>query len=535
MNLLTIMNEDDIRYICFTIGENQQARDHAITYFMANPKEFVKIRPGFRVNKTSLAKLDISNLLFRYRTRGFIEFFLEKIVGDWLDQIKEHYEECLINGDSKEMALINTLPFCFFADNIRLYFELKNEEKHSDEAILFLEAAVKNLKVNDEKIMSQEKALKTKEIHEAELRDKIESSRINIDRLHQKLAQAESSTRELRAKNKEIHAIQAENEKKADEIKHLKKKNEGQEARIHELKLELSNTKSSIQLLEEQIRAEVAQQNEKARRLQIADSKPKRPVDIEEFSDYLQYNFESLGIKSSEPFVPLLKTHLSHVLFEATPIVINRRVGLPLMRCVSNSIMGKPDVETLCFRDGLSIDEIENFVISSERILCLDNFIGNFNESALISLFERHRGYIIFLTCAYDRMLKYISVEFLKYGQYLNLNRIAAFNNPVELTEDPSIIDEAEYAPQSLQPDNRFSQLMREILGELGYPQGVAEYMCATITNETDLCCKLAFDILPYCTDVMQTTPFNVSERLNKYTNVGGKSPNKDLLRRWFA
>lgn len=534
MNLLTIMNEDDIRYICFAIGENKLARGHAITYFMANQKEFVKIRPGFRVNKASLAKLDIGNLLFRYKTRGFIEFFLEKIVGDWLDQIKKHYEECLSNEDSEEMALVNTLPFCFFADNIRLYFKLTNEE-HPDETILFLEAAVKKLKENGEKIESQENELKVKEAREAELRDNIESNRVSADSLRQRLAQAESSARELRVNDKEIHALQVENEKKADEIERLEKEAKGQDATIHELKSEIANIKSSIQLLEDQIRAEMTQQNEEARRLRIATSKPKRPGDIDEFADHLQYNFESLGIKSNEQFMPLLKTHLSHVLFEATPIVINRRVGLPLMRCVSNSIMGNPEAEILYFRDGLSVEEVDDFMVSAGRILCLDNFIGNFNESTLISLFERHRGHIIFLTCAYDRMLKYISAEFMKYGQYLNLNRIAAFNNPAELTEDPSTIDEVEYAPQSVQPDNRFSQLMREILGELGYPKGVVEYMCTTITDETDLCCKLAFDILPYCTDVMQTNPFNVSARLNKYTNVGGKSPNKDLLRRWFA
>jgi len=500
---------------------------------MANHKEFVKIRPGFRMNKASLAKLDISNLLFRYRNRGFIEFFIDKIVGDWLDQIREHYNKCLDDGDSTEIALVNTLPFCFFADNIKLYFKLIHEE-HSDEALLLLEASVKKLKENGEKIESQEKELESKEANENELRGMIEANRISAEDMRQRLAQVEGNIKNLRNKDKEINVLKLEIEKKTNEIERMREENDDQRKTIHELKLELTNTANSIQLLEEQIRADVALQNEENKRMLIMASNPKRPVDIDDFVDHLQYNFESLGISPRETYLSLLKTHLSCILFEGMPIAINRLSGLPLMRCVSNSIIGSPDVETLCFRDGLSIKEIEDFMFSAGRILCLDNFIGNFNETALIPLFDSHKGQIVFLTYSYDRMLNYMSGEFLKYVQHLNLNRIKAFNNPAMLTEDPSVMEESEYVSQMPRLDNRYSQLLGEILSELGYLRSITEYLCATIADEKDLCRKLAFDILPYCVDVLHISPYNTSARLNKYAGTSGRCPEKDLLRRWF-
>ena len=529
MSFLSLMSEEEIRYVCSAIPAH-----HAIDYFMANPKEFVKIRPGFRMKKASLAKLDISNLLFRYRSRDFIEFFIEKIVGDWLDQIEEHHEKCIADGDSKEMSMMNTLPFSFFANNIGLFLKLVKEE-YSEETTLILEAAVKKLKENSDNIESQQKDIETKDAHVNELRDRLESSRVHAESIRQKLAQAESNIRELRNKDKEIDELKLDIEKKTSEIERMRNENDNQSKIIQELSLELTNTANAIQLLDEQIRADVARQNEEKKRSLIMNSKPKRPVDMDEFTEHLLCNFESLGVAPNETFLPLLKTHLSYVLFEGTPIIVSRLAGLSLMRCVSNSLIGRPDVETLCFSERLSIEEIEDFMFSAGRVMCLDSFIGNFNESALIPLFDRHKGKIVFLTYSYDRMLKYISKEFLKCVQHISLSRIAAFNNPAELTEYPLIIEEAEFISQIMRPDSRFSPLLREILSELGYQKNLTEYMCATVANENDLCRKLAFDILPYCVDVLQIAPFNTSERLNKYSGLNGRCPYKDLFRRWFV
>lgn len=116
MNHLSFLNEDEIRYICSVIPQ----RD-AIAYFQHSPKEFAKICPGFRAS--SVTRFDVGNLIFRNRSRSFVSFFIEDHISKWLSQIQAHIEQRINDGDNKDEAFLNTLPFCFFADNIRLYFK----------------------------------------------------------------------------------------------------------------------------------------------------------------------------------------------------------------------------------------------------------------------------------------------------------------------------------------------------------------------------------------------------------------------------
>ncbi|MPN07836.1 hypothetical protein SDC9_155108 [bioreactor metagenome] len=169
------------------------------------------------------------------------------------------------------------------------------------------------------------------------------------------------------------------------------------------------------------------------------------------------------------------------------------------------------------------------------RVVCLDNFIGNFNETELLPLFDKHRNKIIFLTVAYDRTLHFIPDEFLKYCHYLNLNRIEALSINAELTEDPSTVEEIEGVSQRVNPDSRYSLLLSEILSEFGIGQSLVVYKSAYISNEQDLCRTLVFDILPYCIDVLQVAPYNASERFIKYAGDAGRCPYKNLIKGWFA
>ena len=73
MSYLSMMNEDEIRYICSVINPQD-----VVTYFTRYPKDFAKICPGFR--PSSAAKLDVGSLLFRNRNRGFISHFVEDCI-----------------------------------------------------------------------------------------------------------------------------------------------------------------------------------------------------------------------------------------------------------------------------------------------------------------------------------------------------------------------------------------------------------------------------------------------------------------------
>ena len=527
MNYLPQLTDDELYYICSVIPNKD-----TIAYFQQKPKEFSKIRPGFRANKIS--KLNISNLLFSYRNREFISFFIEKQISDWLSQIQEHFNNCMEDGDSKELALFRTLPFSFFADNIALYFKLINEE-YSEEYIASLSAAVKAIKESNGKQEKLQKELKAKESDIKKLQTEHELVKANLEGTCTKLNEHSAEIKTLKRSISDLEKLKAVVKNDKEVIASLKAKIQEQEGTMQKLRAELSDARDSSQQLEAQIRAELEKQQAAKISKQKSAQKPKCPSDIEEFKDYLGYNLENIGVPTSSEYFALLKEHLSKILFQGIPVVVTRGVGTTLMKCVANALIGQSNVKTLAFSKDLSIEEIDSFLSSAGRVVCLDNFIGNYNETELLPLFDNHRDKVIFLTVAYDRTMHYVSGEFLRYYQYLNLNRITALSTNAKLTEDPSMVEEVEFEPQGLSPDNRYSSLLRKMLGEFGFHQSIVEQKCVAISDEQDLCRILAFDVLPYCVDVLQVEPYNTSERFLKYAGDVGRCRYKKLFKGWFA
>ena len=527
MNYLPQLTEDEVRYVCSVIPTQD-----TITYFQHNPKEFSKIRPGFRAN--AISKLNVSNLLFSYRNRGFISFFIENHISDWLSQIKEHFNNCMEDGDSKELALFHTLPFCFFADNIALYFKLINEE-YSEEYIATLSAAVKAIKESNGKQEKLQEELKAKESDIKKLQAEYELAKSGLEDTDIKLNERSAEVKTLKRSISDLEKLKTVVQNDEEIIASLKANIQEQEGTIQKLRVELADARNSSKRLEEQIRADLEKQQAAKTAKQQAAQKPKCPNDIEEFKDYLGYNLENIGVPADSEYCALLKEHLSNILFQGIPVVVNRNVGITLMKCIANALIGQSNVKTLAYSKDHSVENVDSFLASGGRVVCLDNFIGNCNETELLPLFDNHRDKIIFLTVAYDRTIHYVSEEFLRYCQHLNLNRIAALSANVELTEDPSTVEEVEVELKWLSPDNRYSHLLREMLGEFGYVQSLVEQKCAVISGEQDLCRMLAFDVLPYCVDVLRIAPYNTSERLLKYAGDAGRCPYKNLFKEWFA
>lgn len=527
MNYLPLLADDEVHYICSIISY-----EHTIAYFTQNPKELAKIRPGFRAK--AISKSDASQLLFNYHNRDFISYFIEKHISDWLSQIKEHITERLNDGDSKELAVIHTLPFCFFSDNVGLYYKLINEE-HSEEHIAFMSAAVKAIKEatsEQENLIDQ---LKTKDLDIKKLQDEIESVKIELERNKGKITQQLDEIETLKLGIVDLKELRITFEKSEHRIISLEESIRKHKDIIKKLRVRLSDANSNKQKLKEQIKVEL----EKSQATKFAEHhpgavKPKCPSDIDEFKEYLDYNLENLGVDANSEYYPLLKDHLSEILFQGIPILVNRVIGTELIKCVANTIIGKSRVKTFVFSNTISAAEINQFLSSGNRIVCLDNFIGNFNETELIPIFDRHKDKIVFLTVPYDRTIYYVSREFMLYCQYLNLNRITVLSGDVALTEDPSRIDEVEFIPQRKPPDRNYSNIGREIMRELEFSQVLIEKKSAVMSNEQDLCRLLAFDILPYCVDVLRVAPFNISERLVRYAGDAGRCQYKKLLKEWF-
>jgi hypothetical protein len=527
MNYLPQLTEEETRYICSVIPLQD-----TIAYFKHNPKGFAKIHPGFRV--TAISKADASKLLFSYRSRDFVSFFIEKHICIWLSQIKEHFAKCMDDGDSKDIALIHTLPYSFFADNVSLYFKLLNEE-YPKEYIALMSAIVKVIKEvtkKQEELKEKTKALQSecKKLKAEFDRKDVELSR-NKERLSNRLLEINA----LKGKVSTLEKLQAASKKDMKEIESLRIEKEGLLGKINRLSTEITEVKNNSLLLEEQIRSELEKQQKFLYEAQSSALSPKCPCDIDEFKEYLGYNLANIGVPNGAEYFPLLISYISKILFQGLPIVVNRAIGINLIKCVANALIGKSTVKTMLYSPDVTVEKISEFLSSSDRVVCLDNFIGNYNETELIPLVEKHRDKIVFLTVIYDRTLRYLSKEFLRYCHYLNANRIGVLSVNKELTEDPSTIAEHSYVPQSAQGENRFQNIFREILRELSYPQSLFEHNCESITSEQDLCQALAFDILPYCTDVLQIKPYNTSERLLKYAGKDGRCPQKNLLGRWFA
>jgi len=527
MNYLSMLTEEEVHYICSVIPLQD-----SVYYFKKYPKDFAKIMPGFRA--TSIKSQErVSGVLFRNRNQRFISSFIEKHISRWIDEIQENVDKCIVDGDSKELAYIHTFPHSFFAGNVALYFKLI-EDKHPEEYVALLTSVTIEIKDVTEKHEKLQRTLETQENDIEQLKKELNSVKLELKdagiKLNERLAEIErlkqsvSQLEELRTVVQNAEAVTTS----------LKSKLQEREDTIQQLQADLTGAKDNCKQLEEQIRAEFEKQQAIKIAKQQVDQMAKCPCDIEEFKDYLGYNLENIGIPTNADFFALLKGHLGNILFQGVPVIINRFAGLLLMKCIANALTGHPNVQMLSFKDGILMDDVDCFLSSTERIVCLDNFIGNCNETELLVLLSGHKDKVIFLTVAYDGTLRYVSKEFLQYVHYLNLNRIEAFSAITELTEDPSTVEEINCILQGAIAHNRFSNLLRRILGEFGFPQGLLVQRCATVSDEQDLCRMMAFEILPYCVDVLEISPYNTSECFIKYAGNAGRCLYKNLFMEWF-
>ena len=527
MNYLPLITEDETRYICSVIPQKRVS-----DYFRHNPNEFAKICPGFRPN--AISRLNVGELLFRNRNNGFVASFIEKNISSWLSQIQEHLKQCMEEGSSKDVAYIQTLSQSFFVGNIPLYFKLV-EEDYPEAYISLLSSAVAEAKKVSEEHEKLNAISESKDADILRLQSELVSATVALENSKKRQNEYVSEIKSLKQEIAKANELNAVIQSKEIAIADLKAEIQGLKKSEKDLKVELSVAQSNQQLLEIQIRDEVEKHQAEKLKRRTTVSKPLCPKDMDEFKDYLGYNLEDVGASTRSEYFLLLKKHLCDILFQGMPIIINRSTGIPLMKCVANALVGNANAASITYNEDISSQVLEVFLSADERVVCLDNFIGNYNETEMLSLFEQHRNKIIFLTLAYDRTLRYIPYEFFRYCHYLNLNRIQTLSASADLTEDPSVFEENEATIPEANPDARYLPLLKEMLNEFGLSQSLAARKCAHISNEQDLCCALAFDILPYCVDVLQIVPFAVSERLTKYAGDMGRCSYKKLFKEWFT
>lgn len=222
MNYLTDLTKEEIKYICKTIPFGV-----ATSYFRRYPKEFTAIRPGFRVK--SLNEEAVARILFDFRSRDFIRTFITKCINQWIKEIDEELEKAIKEGKSTETAYVDVLPQSFFAENIPLYFKIKQEEKTED-YLLVLSAAVSyradKIKNNQDEIGQMKKKRAEIEKKVEELTEKILEEEKKTERLRKNVQDMQTAFLE---KDLIIEAERKRNSELADEIEALREKLEKSE------------------------------------------------------------------------------------------------------------------------------------------------------------------------------------------------------------------------------------------------------------------------------------------------------------------
>lgn len=121
MNYITLLNENEVALLCNIItGKGFK------TLFHKYPKDFSKIKPGFRAS--SISDKEVLSLAIKHADKEFISSFINTSVQKWIEEIEEHCEKLKSLGLDDFSALAETLADSVFSDHIELYFLLSQKE-----------------------------------------------------------------------------------------------------------------------------------------------------------------------------------------------------------------------------------------------------------------------------------------------------------------------------------------------------------------------------------------------------------------------
>lgn len=177
---LTKLTKQQMEYLC-----QQMSPKDIRSYFQKFPKDFTRIRPGFRPN--ALSDADTINLMIRHSDKPFIKNYIDNTIKQWLKEIADYRKEKESEGYSPDESLLLAIPQSFFAGNVELYLALCDEE-YTPEYARLLEGALSVLK--------KTALATTTEVPREEARDselKIEELTQEIEQLQVELSEAKKA------------------------------------------------------------------------------------------------------------------------------------------------------------------------------------------------------------------------------------------------------------------------------------------------------------------------------------------------------
>lgn len=556
MNYLIDLTKEEIKYICAEIPIQE-----SVAYFRRYPKEFTKLKPGFRVK--SLTRTDVVKTLYDFRNRDYIASFIVKHINRWIEEIEEELSRKINEGMDTDMAYIDVLSRSFFAKNVPLYFKIKEEEK-TQEYLEVLGAAI-SYQFNNQEIIEKERCAHHKDLIN---KDKIiETGRQNNEESAKTIVDLRKRIAEMKAMIESYIADSGHKQKKitdlSDKIKQLelalRKKEEQEEKTKKDINIEIAALNSKIKKLfsekqicletisdleaslkkeREGVKTQVIQSEPEQKEVNFSDvNMPLRPDDMDDFDEYFAYNLNNIGFDESSEMFSSFITYLESIVFEGIPLLIKHAPGINLANCIANTLYGQSKAALLPYSENINHNKIKDFLsTTSDRVVCLDGFIGNCNEIEMIPLLEQFRNRIIFVTYMYDRTLKYVPAEILTYFHYLNVDEIKPLARIKDVTEDPSDIHEGvNIIQENAFSDNRYGRIFSEIALECGFHKDVISAMANGINGEESMNNILIYTLLPYVSNVLKRNPYSCSKRLQKYAGESGRCPQKEMIMRWFG
>lgn len=523
MSKLLQLTEDEYKIICSVISHK-----YIVGYFQKNPKDFSRLYPGFRA--TALQNKDAVKILVKFRERGFISSFVEKVVNDWLNEIKSAIQVYQESGESELVSSIHALSQSFFSNNVSAYYKLVENDYNVDNLDL-ISSMVLLLKNAEEKRSELEYTAN-------KLKNELNDCKQTASRNEKQLQRSNSQLADLTSKLNELKSFEKKYQDLLENINQVQKQKNDATLQISDLKkhvLYLTDTIKKIEKekadLEVSIRTKIIEE-EKVESLYAKSSVPLIPKNTEEFKEYLSYNLESIGLSDSTlPIKTLLTAYISNVIFQGKPIICNKCYADVLAKCISNTLIGDKNIITICFSSDITEKQICNAINNSNRIIVLDNFLGNFNETVLLSILDRFKCKMIFLTVSYEKTLYYLPTDFLAFGHYINLDRIPNFAKTSGPDEDPSYFEEEEL-PEIVYPiKNRYQEIVQKIALDLGYSTLLSEKITEFIYDDISACATLIFNLLPYTSAVLDKNAFNASESLYRYAC---RCPYKKIFEEWY-
>ncbi len=552
MKYYPVLSDDEIRSICLGYPYKD-----LITGFKKCSKDFSSLLPGRRPQ--SVSEEIGRNLIANNPRSNLTAKMVEVLLSSWVPNIKALVKEQIADGKSADFAYIIAFSKLGGSSFVKVFFHF-SDESFSEDRIAAICAGVEALSAEKERITGQNDSLSTsKQIEEIkrqlgrELKEKDkEIKRITAESkvLTKELTKERETTAALMEESNQIELLQKQVSEASSEIEKLKQELvdaglrlkaaqdafEESEGREHALKEEASSIRAELVGCRNTL-AKVAQRQKSILDLLYIDTADElRPVDMEEFYEYLSYNLSDVGLDKSKSYYPLLVGFLGNSLFANKPIICNQAVGHSLARCISNTLCGSQNATIVPYKSEITSRDIGNALETDSRILVSDSFIGNYSELELLPILRSAKRKIIIVTAEYDKTIAYLMPEEVLINcTYINASNIPELLVPNGLSEDPSTIKEELVLPVYSTPNRKAQRLCREIMLELGFQPIVANALAEQMASEEQLDGFLAFSAIPYSINAYGISPYNVSDRLNKYAGYSGKCAHKDLLMEWFG